>query len=48
MLGVSKWTVENRMAKYNLTRMEMFSDMDDGTLDIYTKRILTYFSRSGM
>ena len=46
MLGVSKRTVENRLAGFNLTRIERFSDMDDGTLDTYIEHI-TYFPRSG-
>ena len=48
MLGVSKRTVENRFAEFNLTRIERFSDMDDNTLDVYIERILKYFPRSGI
>ena len=47
MLGVSKRTTENRLAEFNLTRIERFSDMDDGTLDTYIEHIITYFPRSG-
>lgn len=47
MLGVSKRTVENRFAEFNLTRIERFSDIDDGSLDVYTKRIIAHFPRSG-
>ena len=47
MLDVSKWTVENRMAEYNLTNQNRFSDIDDGSLDIYTQRIIEIFPRSG-
>ena len=41
MLGVSKRTIENRLAEFNLTRIERFSDMDDGTLDTYIEHIIT-------
>ena len=47
MLGVSKRTIENRLAELNVTRIERFSDMDDGKLDMYIERIMTYFPRSG-
>ena len=47
MLGVSKRTIENRLAEFNLTQIERFTDMDDGTLDTYIERIITNFPRSG-
>ena len=36
MLGVSRHTVENRMAEFNLTNENRFSDIDDSSLDAYT------------
>lgn len=47
MLGVSKRTVENRLAEYNLTNRQRFSDIDDDSLDVYVERIVAYFPRSG-
>lgn len=47
MLGVSKRTVENRFAEFNMTRIERYSDIDDSSLDVYTKHIITLFPRSG-
>ena len=47
MLGVSKRTVENRMAEFNLTNQNRFSDIDDSSLDAHTERIIGIFPRSG-
>ena len=47
MLGVSKRTVENRFAEFNMTRIDRYSDIDDSSLDVYTKHIITLFPRSG-
>ena len=47
MLGVSTRTVENRMAEFNLTNENRFSDIDDNSLDAYTERIIGLFPRSG-
>ena len=47
MLSVSKRTVENRMAEFNLTNENRFSDIDDSSLDAYTERIIGTFPRSG-
>ena len=47
MLGVSRRTVENRMAEFNLTNENRFSDVDDNSLDAYTERIIGLFPRSG-
>ena len=46
MLGVSRRTVENRMAEFNLTNHTRFSDIDDSSLDAYTERIIGLFPRS--
>ena len=47
MLGVSKRTVENRFAEFNMTHIERYSDIDDSSLDVYTKHIITLSPRSG-
>ncbi len=47
MLGVSRRTVENRTAEFNLTNANRFSDIDDNSLDAYTERIIGLFPRSG-
>ena len=47
MLGVSKRTVENRMAEFHLTNQNRFSDIDDGSLDVHTQHIIGIFPRSG-
>ena len=47
MLEVSKRTVENRFAEFNMTRIERYSDIDDSSHDIYTKHIIMLFPRSG-
>lgn len=47
MLGVSKRTVENRLAEYNMTNRQRFSDIDDQSLDAYVHRIIAHFPRSG-
>ena len=47
MLGVSKRTVENRMAEFHLTNQNRFSDIDDGSLDVHTGHIIGIFPRSG-
>ena len=43
MLGVSKDTVENHFAEFNLTCFERYSDIDDSSLDVYTKHIIIFF-----
>jgi hypothetical protein len=48
MLGVSKRTVENRMAEFDLTNQNRFSDIDDSSLDAYTERVIGLFPRSGI
>ena len=40
MLGVSKRTVENRMAEYHMTNRNRYSDIDDNSLDAHTERII--------
>lgn len=47
MLGVSQRTVENRLAEYNMTNIQRFSNIDDGSLDVYVQRIVAHFPRSG-
>lgn len=47
MLGVSLRTIENRLAEYNMTNRNRYSDIDDGSLDAYVGRIVALFPRSG-
>lgn len=47
MLGVSLRTIENRFAEYNMTNVYRYSDIDDGSLDIYVQRTVANFPRSG-
>lgn len=47
MLGVSLRTIENRFAEYNMTNVYRYSDIDDGSLDIYVQRTVAHFPRSG-
>ncbi len=47
MLGVSKRTVENRMAEYELTNRSRYSDIDDDILDSFVKFTMDTFPRSG-
>ena len=47
MLGVSKRTIENRMAEYELTNKTLYSDIEDDFLDSLIQRIMTNFPRSG-
>ena len=47
MLGVSKRTIENRMAEYELTNKSRYSDIEDDFLDSLIQRIMTNFPRSG-
>ena len=46
MLGVLR-TIENRFAEYNMTNVYRYSDIDDGSLDIYVQRTVAHFPRSG-
>ena len=43
MLGVSKHTIENRMAEYALTNKSRFSDIDDDMLDSFVQAHLYKF-----
>ena len=47
MLGVSKRTVENRIADYELTNRSRYSDIDDDMLDSFVKHIMVNLPRSG-
>jgi hypothetical protein len=47
MLGVSKRTVENRMAEYQMTNRNRYSNIDDDMLDAYIERIIAHLPRSG-
>ena len=47
MLGVSRQTIENRFAEFNLSNDHKFSDIDDDFLDAHTQRIIAHFPRSG-
>ena len=47
MLGVTKRTIENRFAEFNMTNQERFSDIDDSFLDAYVERVISHFPRSG-
>ena len=47
MLGVSKRTIENLMAEYELTNKSRYSDMEDDFLGSLIQRIMTNFPRSG-
>lgn len=47
MLGVSKRTVENRIAEYELTNRSRYSDIDDDMLDSFVKNIMVNLPRSG-
>ena len=47
MFGVSKRTVERRMAESQLTNMSRYTDIDDDMLDSFVYRIITNFPRSG-
>ncbi|KAJ7379552.1 hypothetical protein OS493_015347 [Desmophyllum pertusum] len=47
MLGVSKRTIENRMAEYELTNKSRYSDIENDFLDSFVQRIMTNFPRSG-
>ncbi len=47
MLGVSRRTVENRMAEYHMTNRTQYSNIDDDMLDAYIECIITYMPRSG-
>lgn len=47
MLGVSKRTVENRIAEYELTNRSSYSDIDDDMLDSFVKNIMVNLPRSG-
>lgn len=47
MLGVSKRTVENRIAEYELTNRSRYSDIDDDMLDSFVKHIMVNLPRSG-
>ena len=47
MLGVSKRTVENRMAEYHMTNRNLYSDIDDDSLDAHTEHIIANLPRSG-
>ena len=48
MLGVSKRTIENRLAEFNLTNRNRYSNIDDDLLDAHTEHIISLFPRSGM
>ena len=47
MLEVSKRTIENRMAEYELTNKTPYSDIEDDFLDSLIQLIMTNFPRSG-
>ena len=47
MLGVSKRTVENRVAEYELTNRSRYSVIDDEMLDSFVQRIMVNLPRSG-
>lgn len=47
MFGVSKRTVERRMAESQLTNMSRYTDIEDDMLDSFVYRIITNFPRSG-
>ena len=47
MLGVSKRTVENRMAEFELTNRSRYSNIDDVMLDAHVERIIAILARSG-
>jgi len=47
MPGVSKRTVKNRIAEYELTNRSRFSDIDDDILDSFVKNIMVNLPRSG-
>ena len=47
MLGVSKRTVENRMAEYALTNKSRYTDIWYDLLDSFVQRAMTNFPRSG-
>lgn len=47
MLGVSKRTVENRMAEYAWTNKSRYTDICDDLLDSFVQRAMTNFPRSG-
>jgi hypothetical protein len=47
MFGVSLRTVENRLAEYNMTNRNRYSDIDNGSLDAHVGRIVSLFPRSG-
>ena len=46
MLSLSLRTIENRFAEYNMTNVYHYSDIDDGSLDIYVQRTAAHFPRS--
>lgn len=48
MLGVSKRTVENRIAEYELTNRSRYSAIDDDMLDSFVKNIMVNLPRSGL
>ena len=45
--GVSKRTIENRMAEYHMTNIDRYSDIDDGMFQSFVPRIIANFQRSG-
>lgn len=47
MLGVSKRTIENRIAEYELTNKSRYTDIGDDLLDSFVQRAMTNFPRSG-
>ena len=47
MLGVSKRTVENRMAEYEITNRSRYSNIDNDMIDAYIERIIANLPRSG-
>ena len=47
MLGVSKHTVENRIAEYELTNWSRYSDIDNDMQDSFVKHIIVNLPRSG-
>ena len=47
MLGVSKRTIENRMAEYELTNKSRYTDIGDDFLDSLVQRAMSNFPRSG-
>ena len=47
MLGVSKRTIENRMAEYELTNRSRYSDIEDEMLDSFVQNIMVNLPRSG-